>query len=179
MKPTVIDNVISSGYQQYVENIFSMNFSWYFTPRVSDDVNADPNTGFSHLIFEDTTTYSNHYEALLPVFFEALDKYKRGLKPEKLIRIRAGMFVQNQTKLPHLPHVDFKYDHTTMLYYVNDSDGPTKLYNADKTKVVKEIHPKRGRVVLFDGLTYHASSSPKDHPCRIVINYNFAGTTFR
>ena len=49
MRPVVIDNVISSGYQQYVENIFSTNFSWYFTPRVSDDVSEDPNTGFSHL----------------------------------------------------------------------------------------------------------------------------------
>ena len=179
MRPVVIENVISSGYQQYVENIFSMDFSWYFTPRVSDDVSEDSNTGFSHLIFEDKTTLSKHYDAMIPIFFEALDKKERGLKPEKLIRIRAGMFIQNQNKHPHLPHIDFPYKHTTMLYYVNDSDGPTKLYNFDKTKVVKEVHPKRGRVLIFDGLTYHASSSPKDHPSRIVINYNFDGTTFR
>jgi hypothetical protein len=179
MRPIVIDNVISLGYQQYVENIFSMNFPWYFTPRVSDDVSEDSNTGFSHLIFEDTTTFSKHYDTLLPIFFEALDKKERGLKPEKLIRIRSGMFIQNQTKHPHLPHIDFQYKHTTMLYYVNDSDGPTKLYNSDKTKIVKEIHPKRGRVLIFDGLTYHASSSPVHHPSRIVINYNFDGTTFR
>ena len=178
MKPTVIDNAISSGYQDHVESIFNSNFSWYFTPRISDDVSADQNTGFSHLVFEDTTSYSSHYGVLLPIFFEALNKYKRGLKPEKLIRIRAGMFIQDQTKHPHLPHVDFLYEHTTMLYYVNDSDGPTKLYNADKTIIVKEIHPKKGRVLFFDGLTYHASSSPKNHPSRIVLNYNFSGTTF-
>jgi len=178
VKPTVIDDAISSGYQDHVESIFNSNFSWYFTPRISDDVSADQNTGFSHLVFEDTTSYSNHYGVLLPIFFEALNKYKRGLKPEKLIRIRAGMFIQDQTKHPHLPHVDFLYEHTTMLYYVNDSDGPTKLYNADKTIIVKEIHPKKGRVLFFDGLTYHASSSPKNHPSRIVLNYNFSGTTF-
>ena len=106
MRPVVIDNVISSGYQEYVENIFSINFSWFFTPRVSDDVSEDSNTGFSHPIFEDKT-FSKHYDALLPIFFEALDKKERGLKPEKLIRIRAGMFIQNQTKHPHLPHIDF------------------------------------------------------------------------
>ena len=178
MKPTIIDNVISSGYQDFVENIFDMNFSWYFTPRISDDVSTDPNTGFSSIIFEDKTPYSNHYGVVLPIFFEALNKYKRGLKPEKLIRIRAGMFIQDQTKHPHLPHVDFHYKHTTMLYYVNDSDGTTKLYNHDKTKVIKEVHPKKGRVLFFDGLTYHASSSPKNHPSRIVLNYNFSGTTF-
>ena len=54
-----------------------------------------------------------------------------------------------------------------------------KVTNSDKTKIVKEIHPKRGRVLIFDGLTYHASSSPVHHPSRIVINYNFDGTTFR
>ena len=37
------------------------------------------------------------------------------------------MFIQDQTKYPHLPHVDFLYEHTTMLYYVNDSDGPYKI----------------------------------------------------
>ena len=178
MRPVVIDNVISSGYQQYIENTFDTNFPWYFVPRVSEDVSEDSNTGFSNLVFENTT-FSKHYDALLPILFEALDKKERGLKPEKLIRIRAGMFIQNQTKHPHLPHVDYPYKHTTMLYYVNDSDGPTKLYNFDKTKVVKEVHPKRGRVLIFDGSTYHASSSPKDHPSRIVINYNFDGTTFR
>ena len=54
----------------------------------------------------------------------------------------------------------------------------TKLYNADKTRIVKEIHPKKGRVLFFDGLTYHASSSGKNHPSRIVLNYNFSGATF-
>ena len=74
MRPVVIDNVISLGYQEYVENIFSMDFSWFFTPRVSDDLSEDLNTGFSHLVFEDKTTFSKHYDALLPIFFEALDK---------------------------------------------------------------------------------------------------------
>jgi len=182
MKPTIIDDAISPAYQDFVENTFNSNFSWYFTPRITefnrDDVSVDQNTGFSHLVFENNTTHSNHYGVLLPILFEALNNHKtRGLKPEKLIRIRAGMFIQDQTKHPHNPHVDFHYEHTTMLYYVNDSDGPTKLYNQDKTKVIKEVQPKKGRVLFFDGLTYHASSSPKNHPSRIVLNYNFS-TTF-
>lgn len=178
MKLTIIDDVISSSYQQHIENTFNINFSWYFTPKITDDLSSDQNTGFSHLLFEDQTTYSNHYNTTLPIFFEALNKYKKGLKPEKLFRIRAGMFIKNQTDHPHHPHVDFSWEHITMLYYVNDSDGPTKIYNENKTKIIKEIHPKRGRVVFFDGKTYHASSSPKHHPSRIVINYNFVGTTF-
>ena len=173
MRPVVIDNVISLGYQEYVENIFGMNFSWFFTPRVSDDVSEDSNTGFSHPIFEDKT-FSKHYDALLPIFFEALDKKERGLKPEKLIRIRAGMFIQNQNKHPHLPHIDFPYKHTTMLYYVNDSDGPTTFYEKSEKsfKKIKQVTPKKGRFVLFDGNTYHSSTPPQKNHCRCVININ-------
>ena len=67
-----------------------MDFSWYFTPRISDDVSEDPNTGFSHLVFEDKTPFSKHYNALLPIFFEALDKKERGLKPENLLEYEQG-----------------------------------------------------------------------------------------
>ena len=92
---------------------------------------------------------------------------------KKIFRIKAGMFVKNQTEKPHLAHVDRPYFHYTMLYYVNDSDGPTQLYDEKGGKVVKEIEPKKGRAVILDGNIYHASSCPKNHVNRIVINYNF------
>ena len=60
-----------------------------------------------------------------------------------------------------------------MLYYVNNSDGPTQLYDEKGGKVVKEIEPKKGRAVILDGNIYHASSCPKNHANRVVINYNF------
>ena len=81
------------------------------------------------------------------------------------------MFVKNQTSQPHLPHIDHQFEHYTMLYYVNDSDGPTKIFSGEK--IIKEINPKKGRAVFFSGDTYHASSSPKKHSNRVVINYNF------
>jgi hypothetical protein len=73
-------------------------------------------------------------------------------------------------------HINQETPHLVLLYYVNDSDGDTIIY--DKTiedtdydfdmypderhefKIVKKITPKRGRILLFDGRTYHASSSP-------------------
>ena len=48
-----------------------------------------------------------------------------------------------------------------------------QLYDEKGGKVVKEIEPKKGRAVILDGNIYHASSCPKNHVNRIVINYNF------
>ena len=172
----VIDDVISSGYQEHIEHMFNNDFPWFYTPKVTIDIESDPNTGFSHLLFEEGQIYSNHYGSVLPIFFEALDRCKNTLRCDSLFRVRAGMFIQEQNKNPHVPHRDFEFEHMVMLYYASDSDGSTKIYNDDKTEIVDEIPPKRGRVVFFDGKTYHASASPKNHQSRIVINYNFLGT---
>ena len=67
-----------------------------------------------------------------------------------------------------------------ILYYVNDSDGDTVIYKeryigTDKPQTLtelKRIEPKRGRVVVFDGLHYHSSSNPRKNSYRCVINFD-------
>ena len=83
------------------------------------------------------------------------------------------------------PHIDVRYDHLVVLYYVNDTDGDTFIF--DKTmkdyyelpenaelNIVKRVSPKMGRVVVFNGHQYHSSSTPtKDVRCIINFNVNF------
>ena len=108
------------------------------------------------------------YKSLLfPVLLQSLD-----MPLQKLLRIRAVMNIKNQTG-EYIPHTDLDAPHFTMLYYVNDSDGPTKFYDHKDGEVIKMVDPKKGRAVLFTGDTYHASSSPRHHSNRIVLNYNF------
>ena len=69
-------------------------------------------------------------------------------------------------------HVDADMPHTTTLYYVNDSDGDTYFFDNDGN-IIKKVTPKKGRIVTFDGLTYHSSSCPRENSHRLVLNFNY------
>ena len=70
------------------------------------------------------------------------------------------------------PHIDLPNPHYVMIYYVNDSDGDTFLFD-NNNQLITRITPKRGKMLIFDGLILHAGSHPVTSDYRIVINYNF------
>ena len=118
----VIDDVVSKGYQNLIENtISSDNFDWnYITGLTFDD---DSYTGFvKRIFFKDYEFRTPDTDLLLPLLYEAIDKYEKGLEIKELYRIIARMNLRGQNKSKHLPHVDLEYPHYTMVYYVNDRD---------------------------------------------------------
>ena len=85
-------------------------------------------------------------------------------------------------------HIDREQEHISIVYYVNDTDGDTHIYDTDLTTMSglnyivrdkkfkhftlnKRISPKKGRVVIFNGLLPHHSSYPTLND-RYVINFN-------
>ncbi len=166
MEHKVIDDVVGLPYQNLIEQtINSQSFEWYYVPTLTYEEDSE-HSGFVNTIFS-----SEHHikkqqmDILLPLLLEGVEDVK------EVFRIRAVMWVKNQNKSPHLPHRDLNHDHNTMLYYVNDSDGPTKIFDGDN--VIDEIEPKKGRAVIFSGDTYHASSTPRKNHNRVVLNFNY------
>lgn len=102
-------------------------------------------------------------------------------KLSSIFRAKMNMLTTDVTNqyVFHTPHVDSIDPHWVMLYYINDSDGPTyffkEKYNGQKQELTfgKMFIPKKGQFLVFDGLTYHASSAPKKSKQRCVININF------
>jgi hypothetical protein len=192
----VIDDVISKGYQDIIEHeLLNQNAPWHYQRDIALDVN-DPNAqknikgktpGLSHIFFDVDSggIRSPMYYLTLPMMFEAFAKVN--VTPQMIIQARSFMHMPLADKLRKEYdniHVDYGRDHLVCLYYVNDTDGDTILF--DKTfndvnpqsdfsqvdwKIIKRVSPKKGRAVLFDGRRYHSSSGPSQD-VRCIINFD-------
>lgn len=141
-------------------------------------------TQFNHMLFYDSRTLSDHWpmcQAILKAFCQ-----KNNIDSRAVIRSKSNLtFPDTDPSIEHTqtPHVDHLYPHLTLLYYINDADGETILYNEKfvegESPVLTEmarVAPKAGRAVLFDGLHYHSPNVPSTK-YRAVINYTFIGDT--
>jgi len=178
----VIDDIIPKTYQDVIEqSLFSSHFPWYLQKDITFIEDKFDNYGFNHgLKLEDGTINSAFYDGILPMTFLVSDRYN--LEQKNLVQARAFLQTNRGRKTHNKPHVDLHYPHTVFLYYVNDSDGDTFLFeetledtpNPQKDyqfNLKQSISPKKGRGVIFNGNRYHASSNPTKIP-RCVINFD-------
>ena len=85
-------------------------------------------------------------------------------------RIKCNMITRGIDDTPHVPHLDRYTPHIVIVYYVNNSDGDTYIY--DQEGSVSAITPEQGKYVIFDGSLKHCGSSPLKQNHRLVINFN-------
>ena len=128
------------------------------------------------------------------MFLPMLDAIQDQVKTQcEFIRLRLALQLKDGSdRLYNNPHVDMHENHYTALYYINDSDGDTYLFDqydaiipgqplearqqkilTQKYTVNQKVTPKKNRLLIFDGHQLHASSHPKQNPYRIVLNINF------
>jgi hypothetical protein len=190
-----IDDVIPRLYQDQIEaEATSDRMAWFFSRESARRVQTTESYGgFSHVAYrfnEPNQAPSPLTALLLPLLYSYCDK--AGVPFKTLLRIRLGLFTQNVAGGPyHNPHVDFYLPHYNALYYVNDSDGDTFVFNETyddvslersveytrdrKFTIAAKASPKKGRMIGFDGKHYHASMHPKESSHRIAIAFSFVG----
>jgi len=100
----------------------------------------------------------------------------RSIYLTEIIQARSWLSVPSPNPLPEGIHVDLDFPHWVFLYYVNDSDGDTILFNSQEEEI-QRITPEKGKALFFDGSIQHCGSQPsKNH--RSIINFNFLGKFF-
>lgn len=181
MKYQLFDNVLSPEHiQQILEPLTCDHFPWYLQHktvynRPVDNVKYKEPKWFSHIFIRNDESVSNYSSAAMFVYkmFEQNTGYSGG----KILRAQANLTTRDNLDLRCTPpHIDdTENEHMSMIYYVNNSDGPTILYNEDGS-VLDTIEPVAGRVLLMDGTVLHSGSTPLQNDVRIVINYNLTFT---
>jgi hypothetical protein len=178
----VIDNFLPKAYQEALESLLlSADFGWYLNPRtaVKHDFDMAKKTTtdslqFTHMFFHDGQAYSNHLNFLTPILHHLM--LTENVDTTEIMRVKANLNVP----VPNYPeghhyvaHKDYveETNYITAIYYVNDSNGVTKFFD-ESGLVIDEVVPKKGRLVYFNGLTYHAGCPPTAN-VRCLINFNF------
>ena len=184
------DDFLPEGIVEEIQDtLLNSDAGWFLGKQLlSKDykfkTNIDPYNGsqFNHLFFSDSKVHSPHWDMGYKLISQFCDKHNITLMA--VMRCKSNLTFPDSSidqSKTETPHVDHMWNHFTLLYYVNDSDGETILYNqkfdGQKEVVLTElarVSPKAGRAVLFDGLLYHSPTVPSKN-YRAVINYTFLG----
>ena len=182
----VIDDFLTQSYYESLRaSVTDPGFPWYFQDNVTYEsseiegvyINENPinnSFGFSHVIYFNSEVRSQVGNLFMPFAFQVKDY----LKASEIMRVRLDMTVYNPDTRMHGPHVDYNdIPHYSAVYYINDSDGPTVLFNEkqgqDSLTIKETIDPKPNRLLLFDGSYIHTGYSPSRHNSRVLINSNY------
>lgn len=194
-KMEVINNILTESNQNLVETS-ALRMPWFFQdntcdfsyiPNYPNKIEGVTETPFFvNMLFDDFHTQSEYFKYFAPIV-GILEQHTGRKYMNRLFRMKANMYLK-QPDYPdghfHTPHVDV-YDQETdiigegeiFLYYVDDSDGDTFFFEerfpSPVVTKVGSIGPKKGRGVLFDLQTLHASSPPRLHDRRMTLNFVF------
>jgi hypothetical protein len=201
--PIVIDNFFEEDYQQKIEDSM-FDCIWKVTMDNTRSIDAQ-STQDKYRKFLDpfkydispsiTTNLLNSVNGTFELFYPVVEKVCNHMdfSIEKISRCIAGIqgvqVLREQNKLCGI-HINQQTPHLVLLYYVNDSDGDTLLFNKTTNDVEGcplyydhnecdfdidyRVTPKQGRVLLFDGRTYHSSCSPTEG-IRCIITLDIFG----
>ena len=174
----VYDDIVPKFIQDSIEKTLLVNseIPLFYVDNVATAVeerNFSP--GFSNCFY---LPKENKVEGFSPLFLEVLYRLGNAANVSIDYIYQARVFVQVPPQIPSPDdiHVDLDEEHYVCLYYINDTDGDTIIFDDDR-KEIQRITPKKGRIVFFDGSLEHCSSKPSK-TTRAVINVDFWGSKF-
>ena len=169
------DMVLNSPNWRFIKDMSYANFEMKYPSYGFNQMFKDPYEGIVSDLYEQVS---------LPIAYAISNK--TGLNLNNIYFNRAFLQVpldHRCVKEHNGIHIDIPQEHYACVYYMNDSDGDTIIYDQTmhntvagsknvKLKEHKRVTPKKGRVVLFDGARYHCSSQPRNN-YRCIINFDF------
>ena len=85
----------------------------------------------------------------------------------KLIRVKANLYLRTDEIEHHDNHIDYDFENTAAILYINTNNGLTVLEDGTECESVAN------RLLLFDASKPHHSTTCTDEKRRININVNY------
>lgn len=190
----IIDNLLNKNESNLVEKIlYDSSFPWFLSvdrdnknniytlpfkllKKFNSNTNVVDKGQFVHTFYYTKNNVlvenSSYKDTPLKIISNLMNKINK--KNITILRAKANLILESKyyTKNSYgVPHKDTEEDHYVLIYYVNDCDGDTILFNKDNS-IFKKISPKKGRGLFFKGNITHAGGHPVDSQTRCVINFN-------
>jgi hypothetical protein len=182
------NNFVSPYYQKDLQNeIFDKSFTWNYHDVTSggkssnyswiDDENTEESPQLVHVL----TDKSSIFPLVTPMIYKISETVDYQVYIDRIkINLMWPLYNKKNLNSYNRPHVDHqKLEAKTLIYYVNDSDGDTIIFDKrytgsdpGKLTVVERVTPKSGSAILFDSNMFHSSSNPTQGK-RSVINFIF------
>ena len=201
----IIENLIPKHYEDYLYKTYTTKSNWYlnslfyntsFNKKEIRDKYISPTNhiynnlqeGFqfqSYTLKDPNTPLNSPSPIYLLHYLQMFLDYKFEIIPKRIKTNLKTIIPSSKKESYNTPHIDLESDspldlYFTLIYYINDSDGDTLIYNEkyngtpiEKFTVNKRVSPKKGLSILFPYNTFHSGSHPTTTDARIVINYNF------
>lgn len=188
-----IENLTSVNHQNEIEETLrAYFFPWHYNAGTATgpkhlyknykNVSVFDSPQFTH-IFRDDAGISQFYSLVHPLILMAEKELDMSLS-KNIHRVKANFLLPDVISAEntyHYPHQDISIDNTglkirTLLYYVNDCDGDTVIFNeknvdSQNLTEMERSSPKKGKAIFFDSSHLHCSTPPKNN--RYVINIVF------
>jgi len=148
----------------HIDKVFNSKYDW----KYSNILEHDDSIGNIKYFTADPQEGSQEYEAAMFILNKMLTKHQ--ISQGIVKRVKFNMTPAYGRSIVASPHRDMQEEHMVFLYYVNDANGDTIIY--DGLEGGHTVSPKRGAAIVFDG-SQHAWCTPYDGPIRQVINIAF------
>jgi len=196
----IFDNFLDQdNFEELSSAVLGDKFPWFYKEHASADPSLNiPNNsklaletwGLDHTVYEKERGVESFAFVLFEELFKKIESTFE-FKFDQLIRARLGAKfskIDFTSDNYNLPHVDYWYPHETLIFYFNDADGDTRIfdqwYQYPTTRDFRQnwpaefttqarVTPRANRLLWLNGLQFHTASNPIQTTKRVVINMNF------
>ena len=180
-------------FKRLKDEVFSQSFYWHYARRSNDESENPFLNGWSRFVYAYRGDTEYVYDDPNNTLVNAARRILKlaGEECTHLLRVRYIMNTISDKPYLNGAHVDSEGEHRVGLFYLNDADGSTIIYNEKfdpslkmlsneylkqnipKLTIEAEVPPVANKLLIFNGLQYHTGTVPIKTARRVAINIDY------